>query len=82
MVAKVMHGYLLFGRVLASRVVPADERHPEVPAHHSLARHDLQLFKGANKKFKLKPWRKIAREKFNSATVSWVVLRVANRMLG
>eukprot|EP00656_Telonema_subtile_P039070 TRINITY_DN4420_c0_g1_i3.p1 TRINITY_DN4420_c0_g1~~TRINITY_DN4420_c0_g1_i3.p1 ORF type:complete len:261 (-),score=110.33 TRINITY_DN4420_c0_g1_i3:63-845(-) len=51
-VAKVMHGYLLFGRVLASRVVPSEEQHET-------------LWRGANKKFKITPWRKLAREQMN-----------------
>merc|ERR1712166_77553 len=53
-VAKVMHGYLLFGRVLSSHVVPPSEQHQT-------------LWKGANKKFKLQPRRKMAREQMTKS---------------
>jgi len=54
-VSKVMQGYLLYGKVLSSRVVPPAELHKDV-------------FKGANRKFKLTAWRKLARERFNTST--------------
>ena len=62
-VAKVMQGYLLYGKVLSSRVVPASELHENV-------------FKGANRKFKLTAWRKMARERFNvvSGTSCWLLI--------
>ena len=50
-----MHGYLLFGRVLSSRVVPPEEQHQT-------------LWKGANQKFKVRPWRKLAKEQMEKVS--------------
>lgn len=50
--AEAMDGYFMFKQRLACRVLKADEVHP-------------QLFKGANRKFKKVPWRKIAAERVN-----------------
>ncbi|KAI7838449.1 hypothetical protein COHA_007712 [Chlorella ohadii] len=47
-----MDGYMLFSQKLASRVLPADEVHPD-------------MFKGANRVFKQVPWQKIERERQN-----------------
>ena len=46
-VAKTMNNYLLFGHILKCHVVPAAAVHPN-------------LFKGANKRFKVIPWNKMA----------------------
>ncbi|PRW45663.1 MKI67 FHA domain-interacting nucleolar phospho [Chlorella sorokiniana] len=50
--ADAMDGYMLFTQKLTSRVLPADEVHPD-------------LFKGANRVFKQVPWQKIERERQN-----------------
>lgn len=50
--AQTMDGYFLFKQRLSCRVLRAEEVHP-------------QLFKGANRKFKKVPWRKIAAERVN-----------------
>lgn len=47
-----MHNYLMFGRLLQCQLVPADKLHPDT-------------FVGANRKFKIIPWKKIAREAHN-----------------
>lgn len=46
-VAKTMNNYLLFGHILKCHTVPAAQVHPN-------------LFKGANKRFKVIPWNKMA----------------------
>ena len=51
-VAETMHNYLMFGRLLQCQLVPTDKVHPET-------------FVGANRKFKLIPWKKIARDAHN-----------------
>lgn len=51
-VAETMHNYLMFGRLLQCHLVPTDKIHPET-------------FVGANRKFKVIPWKKIAREAHN-----------------
>jgi nucleolar protein 15 len=51
-VVETMHNYLMFGRLLQCCLVPADKIHPET-------------FVGANRKFKIIPWKKIARETHN-----------------
>jgi nucleolar protein 15 len=51
-VAETMHNYLMFGRLLQCHLVPVDKVHPET-------------FVGANRKFKVIPWKKIAREAHN-----------------
>lgn len=51
-VAETMHNYLMFGRLLQCHLVPLDKVHPET-------------FVGANRKFKVIPWKKIAREAHN-----------------
>ena len=52
-VAETMHNYLMFGRLIQCHLVPADKIHPET-------------FVGANRKFKVIPWKKIAREAHNA----------------
>lgn len=52
-VAETMHNYLMFGRLIQCHLVPADKVHPET-------------FVGANRKFKVIPWKKIAREAHNA----------------
>lgn len=49
-VAKTMNNYLLFGHLLKCQLVPADRVHPE-------------LWRGANRRFKVVPWAKIAARK-------------------
>lgn len=51
-VAETMHNYLMFGRLLQCQLVPIDKVHQET-------------FVGANRKFKVIPWKKIAREAHN-----------------
>lgn len=50
--SEAMDGYMLFTQKLSSRVLPAEEVHPD-------------LFKGANRVFKQTPWAKIERERQN-----------------
>ncbi|KAK4155111.1 hypothetical protein C8A00DRAFT_13851 [Chaetomidium leptoderma] len=45
--ARTMDKYLLFGHILAAKVVPPAQVHPD-------------LFKGANRRFKVVPWNKMA----------------------
>ena len=52
-VAETMHNYLMFGRLIQCHLVPVDKVHPET-------------FVGANRKFKIIPWKKIARETHNA----------------
>lgn len=52
-VAETMHNYLMFGRLLQCHLVPVDRLHPET-------------FVGANRRFRVIPWKKIAREAFNA----------------
>lgn len=52
-VAETMHNYLMFGRLLQCHLVPVDKVHPET-------------FVGANRKFKVIPWKKIARDAHNA----------------
>jgi len=52
-VVETMHNYLMFGRLLQCCLVPAEKLHPET-------------FVGANRKFKVIPWKKIARETHNA----------------
>lgn len=52
-VAETMHNYLMFGRLLKCYLVDPDTLHPEV-------------FKGANRKFKVIPWKKIAKQQHNA----------------
>ena len=52
-VAETMHNYLMFGRLLQCHLVPTDKVHPET-------------FVGANRKFKVIPWKKIARDAHNA----------------
>ena len=52
-VAETMHNYLMFGRLLQCHIVPVDKVHPET-------------FVGANRKFKVIPWKKISREAHNA----------------
>ncbi len=52
-VVETMHNYLMFGRLLQCHLVPVDKVHPET-------------FVGANRKFKVIPWKKIAREAHNA----------------
>ena len=47
-----MHDYLMFGQKLVCKLVPLEELHPHT-------------FKGANKRFKAIPWRKIESERHN-----------------
>lgn len=51
-VAETMHNYLMFGRLLQCQLVPVEKLHPET-------------FVGANRRFKVIPWKKIAREAHN-----------------
>ena len=52
-VAETMHNYLMFGRLLKCHLVEPDTLHPEV-------------FKGANRKFKVIPWQKISKARHNA----------------
>ncbi len=52
-VAETMHNYLMFGRLLKCHLVDNNALHPEV-------------FKGANRKFKVIPWKKINKERYNA----------------
>ncbi|KAK0674456.1 hypothetical protein QBC41DRAFT_733 [Cercophora samala] len=45
--ARTMDKYLLFGHILTAKVVPSEQVHPD-------------LFKGANRRFKVVPWNKMA----------------------
>lgn len=51
--ADAMDGYLMYGRVLQARCVPAEEVHPETFAP------------GTQRKFRRVPWRRIERERYN-----------------
>ena len=50
--AEAMDGYMLFTQKLVCHIMPASEVHPE-------------LFKGANRRFKAIPWRKLEAEAHN-----------------
>lgn len=52
-VADTMHNYLLMGRLLQCKVMPADSVHPDI-------------WKGSNKKFVHIPWLKMEAIRFNS----------------
>lgn len=52
-VAETMNNYLILGRLLKCQLVDPDTLHPEV-------------FKGANRKFKVIPWKKISKERHNA----------------
>jgi nucleolar protein 15 len=52
-VAETMHNYLIFGRLLKCQLVEPEALHPEV-------------FKGANRKFKVIPWQKISKAQHNA----------------
>ena len=56
-VAEAMDGYFFFGQKLQCRVMKKSEVHPE-------------LFKGANRAFRIIPWLKIERERHNKAVES------------
>ena len=61
-VADAMHGYLLFGQVLQVKLVPPQKVHP-------------RTFIGANKKFKIVPWKKLDRARHNKVTKYLLVFR-------
>jgi nucleolar protein 15 len=52
-VAETMNNYLMCGRLLQCQLLDKDQIHAE-------------LWKGANRKFKIIPWKKIARDAFNT----------------
>ena len=52
-VAETMNNYLMFNQLLQCRVVPNEHVHPD-------------CFKGANRKFKVIPWRTINRKRYNA----------------
>lgn len=56
-VVETMHNYLMFGRLLQCYLVPVEKVHPET-------------FVGANRKFKVIPWKKIARDAHNAEETS------------
>ena len=66
--AGAMHDYLMFGQKLVCRVVPRDEVHPHT-------------FKGANKRFKKIPWRKIESERQNKERTKGDELKRQRRLL-
>jgi len=68
-VAQTMDKYLLFDRILSCRVVPHDELHPKT-------------FDGANKKFRVMPNKKIARERHNAPKTQWAQKRTEKKLLG
>lgn len=51
-VSETMHNYLLLGHIVQCRVIPKDQVHPE-------------LWVGANRKWRIVPYDRIAREKQN-----------------
>ncbi|KAI8381342.1 uncharacterized protein BYT42DRAFT_566191 [Radiomyces spectabilis] len=67
-VVETMHNYLLFGRMLQCRLIPAEHAHP-------------QLFKNANKKFKVIPWAKVARTKMNKKRSQEQQKKVTKRLV-
>lgn len=52
-VVETMDNYLMFGRLLQCKLVPVEQVHPDT-------------FAGANRKFKVIPWKKIARDSHNA----------------
>ncbi|KAK3946139.1 putative RNA-binding protein [Diplogelasinospora grovesii] len=52
--AKTMDRYLLFGHILRAKIVPSHQAHPN-------------LFKGANRRFKVVPWNKMAGKQLERA---------------
>lgn len=67
-VVETMHNYLMFGRLLQCHLVPAEKVHAET-------------FVGANRKFKVIPWKKIAREAHNTEeTIEKVQARKEKQM--
>lgn len=56
-VAETMDGYLLFNHLLQVRVLPEEQVHQE-------------LFKGANRKFRVVPWAQLFREQYNARDAS------------
>ncbi|ORX82090.1 RNA-binding domain-containing protein [Basidiobolus meristosporus CBS 931.73] len=67
-VAETMNNYLLYGHLLKCKVIPEDKLHPK-------------LFDGANKKFKVIPWNKIAREEHNKPKTRESRNRVVKKLL-
>jgi len=63
-----MDNYLLFGHKLVCKVVPKDQIHPNT-------------FKGANRKFKRIPFRKLAKEIHNSPKEPEQVQKTIKRLL-
>ena len=67
-VVETMHNYLMFGRLLQCHLVPVEKVHPET-------------FVGANRKFKVIPWKKISRDAHNAEeTVEKVQARKERQM--
>ena len=67
-VVETMHNYLMFGRLLQCHLVPVEKVHPET-------------FVGANRKFKVIPWKKISRDAHNAEeTVEKVQARKERHM--
>ena len=67
-VAETMHNYLMFGRLLQCYIVPVDKVHPDT-------------FVGANRRFKVIPWKRIARETHNAEeTEEKVQVRMERQM--
>lgn len=67
-VAETMNGYRLFDHILQCKVVSADKIHPK-------------MFHGANKTFKVFPWKQLAREQHNAVKTAEQTSRIADRLL-
>lgn len=67
-VAETMDGYRLFDHILQCKVVSMDKIHPK-------------MFHGANKTFKVFPWKQVAREQHNAVKTAEQTTRIADRLL-
>lgn len=68
-VAKAMHGYLMFSKILVCKVVPLEELHPAT-------------FKNANKPIKQVDWTKRERERHNKEKSTTEATARAKKLLG
>jgi nucleolar protein 15 len=67
-VANTMNKYILCGQTLSSELLPAEKVHE-------------RMFVGANKKFKVMPWRLIARQRHNEPKTGKQQQKIVSRLL-
>lgn len=67
-VAETMNNYLLYGHLLKCQVVPEEKLHPK-------------LWEGADRKFKVIPWNKLAREQQNKPKTAEQREKLVNKLV-